>query len=70
MQRPYDWISHDPDFSYLKSPGKFESFLKTQEGKDYPTTIHDTTNAGGKDHDVGRDASRSSHDAVAAGERR
>jgi hypothetical protein len=37
MQRPSDWISHDPDFSCLKSPStEFTGFLHTQEWKDYP----------------------------------
>ena len=39
MQRPSDWISHDPDFSRLKSPStEFTGFLHTQEWKDYPAT--------------------------------
>ncbi len=36
MQRPSDWISHDPDFSCLKAPKEFKRFLDTQERKDYP----------------------------------
>jgi hypothetical protein len=37
MQRPSDWISHDPDFCCLKAQStKFNGFLRGQEGKDYP----------------------------------
>jgi hypothetical protein len=40
MERPYDWISHDPDFLSLKSePAKFEAFRKfldDQRRKSYP----------------------------------
>ena len=40
MERPYDWISHDPDFLPLKSaPAKFAAFSKfldDQRRKSYP----------------------------------
>jgi hypothetical protein len=37
MERPWDWISHDPDFSSLrKSSEKFNEFLDAQELRDYP----------------------------------
>jgi hypothetical protein len=36
MQRPSDWISHDPDFLCLKAPKEFNDFLDVQERKDYP----------------------------------
>ena len=37
MERPWDWIFADPDFSYLKSSSeKFRRFLDDQERKDYP----------------------------------
>jgi hypothetical protein len=50
MQRPWDWISHDPDFSCLKSSSKkFNDFLDAQERKDYPVATHCPANAGGMD---------------------
>ena len=36
MRRPSDWISVDPDFSYLKSSHAFKDFLDTQKRRDYP----------------------------------
>jgi hypothetical protein len=40
MERPWDWISHDPDFLPLKSSTKkfacFNQFLGDQKMKDYP----------------------------------
>jgi hypothetical protein len=36
MQLPSEWISRDPDFSCLKAPKEFNSFLDAQERKDYP----------------------------------
>jgi hypothetical protein len=40
MQRPWDWISHDPDFSRLKWPkGEFTKFLDAQKERDYPAAI-------------------------------
>ena len=37
MQRPSDWISHDPDFFCLKASSmEFNGFLDAQERKDYP----------------------------------
>jgi hypothetical protein len=38
MERPSDWISKDPDFSFLKaSSGIFNDFLNAQRQIDYPT---------------------------------
>jgi hypothetical protein len=37
MERPWDWISHDPDFSCLKKwSTEFNTFLDAQQHKDYP----------------------------------
>lgn len=36
MERPWDWISNDPDFFCLKSSEKFTSFLADQKQRDYP----------------------------------
>ncbi len=36
MERPWDWISADPDFSSLQSSKKFQSFLDGQNQRDYP----------------------------------
>jgi hypothetical protein len=37
MDRPWDWISHDPDFSCLRnSSEKFNDFLHAQQLRDYP----------------------------------
>ena len=53
MQRPWDWISHDPDFSCLKSrPKEFKGFLDAQERKDYPAAIHHDMNAGGTEDTI------------------
>jgi hypothetical protein len=38
MERPWDWISHDPDFLCLRSSKEFCSFLDEQERRDYPMT--------------------------------
>ena len=69
MQRPGDWISHDPDFYPLKSSEEFNGFLATQERKDYPTVSHKPMNANGKDPAAGRNASGSSPEVVHAVER-
>ena len=38
IQRPWEWISRDPDLSCLKASSKeFNSFLDAQKRKDYPT---------------------------------
>ena len=63
MQRPSDWISHDPDFFCLKAQStKFNGFLHAQERKDYPAAI-------GIDHYVlfGDDETRSWEDARSYG---
>jgi hypothetical protein len=37
MERPWDWISHDPDFFCLQKRSlRFKEFLCAQEHKDYP----------------------------------
>jgi hypothetical protein len=55
MQRPWDWISHDPDFFSLKSWSKnFNAFLETQKGKDYPATINSPMAGDGKERNPGR----------------
>ena len=68
MQRPSDWISHDPDFSRLKSSSdEFRGFLDAQERKDYPAAIQPPVRTGGTEHGAGCDVSSSSPDAVPAG---
>jgi hypothetical protein len=37
MERPWDWISQDPDFSCLRWSQEFSSFLDAQKQRDYPT---------------------------------
>jgi hypothetical protein len=54
MQRPYDWISNDPDFSSLKSsPTEFKDFLDDQERNDYPAAARHLMDADGKQHGRG-----------------
>lgn len=36
MERPWDWISTDPDFSCLRQSRIFRDFLDNQKVKDYP----------------------------------
>ena len=36
MERPWDWISTDPDFSCLRQSRIFRDFLDSQKVKDYP----------------------------------
>ena len=36
MERPYDWISNDPDLRFLKSSEEFREFLLHQRLRDYP----------------------------------
>ena len=67
MQRPWDWISHDPDFSCLKSSDKFNDFLDAQESKDYPVAVHCPVNADGVGHAAGRGPFSNSLEAVPAG---
>jgi hypothetical protein len=53
LQRPWDWISQDPDFSRLKSSSKkFIDFLGDQERNDYPGAIQRSVNAGGHEDDA------------------
>jgi hypothetical protein len=67
MQRPWDWISQDPDFSCLRSAVEFNGFLSAQERKDYPAAIQRPVHVGGKGHAAGCDVSSSSPEAVPAG---
>jgi hypothetical protein len=67
MQRPWDWISHDPDFSGLRSSKKFDEFLDAQERKDYPVAVHCPVNVGGVERAAGRGVLSSSLEAVPAG---
>jgi hypothetical protein len=68
MQRPWDWISRDPDFSQLKSSSEdFKKFLADQKRKDYPG-IDSPVNADGKANGAGRDVPSGSLEAVPAGE--
>ena len=53
MQRSWDWISHDPDFSCLKSSEEFNDFLGAQERKDYPAAIQRPVHVDGKEHAAG-----------------
>ena len=36
MERAYDWISRDPDFTAVENVPLFEDFRATQERRDYP----------------------------------
>jgi hypothetical protein len=68
IQRPWDWISHDPDFSCLKASSKeFNDFLDAQEKRDYPVAIHCPANIGGMELAADRGVSSSSPEAVPAG---
>jgi hypothetical protein len=68
MQRPWDWISHDPDLSCLKkSSKKFKDFLDVLERKDYPVAVHCPVNPGGMEHAAGHGVSNNSPEAVPAG---
>jgi len=69
MQRPWDWISHDPDFSFLKSHGRFKVFLDAQKLKDYPVATP-PAEPDGTENGTGRGVSSRSPEAVPAGERR
>src|SRR5262249_22338013 len=67
MQRPWDWISHDPDFSYLKSSSKkFNAFLDAEERRDYPAAIQRSVNADHKEHGAGYDVLSGSSEATLA----
>ena len=68
LQRPWDWISQDPDFSYLKSSSKkFNDFLGGQEKNDYLAAIQRSVDAGGQEHAAGCDLSSALSEAVPAG---
>jgi hypothetical protein len=66
MQRPWDWISHDPDFSCLKSSNNFNDFLDAQEKKDYPVAVHCPANARRTGQAAGRVVPDSSPEPVPA----
>ena len=36
MERAYDWISRDPDFTAMEKVPLFEDFRATQRRRDYP----------------------------------
>jgi len=36
MERPWDWISTDPDFACLRRSRIFRDFLANQKAQDYP----------------------------------
>jgi hypothetical protein len=36
MERAYDWISRDPDFTAVENVALFGDFRTTQERRDYP----------------------------------
>ena len=67
MQRPWDWISHDPDFSCLKSVKRFTDFLDIQERKDYPVAIHCPVDGGRTGHAAGRGLPGSAPEPVPVG---
>jgi hypothetical protein len=67
MQRPWDWIAHDPDFTCLKSSKKFNDFLDALESKDYPVAIHCPVSVAGLERvAAGRGVSGGSPEAVPA----
>jgi len=55
MQRPSDWISHDPDFSSVKSAKEFKPFVDAQKREDYPPAIQCPLHVGGEELAAGRD---------------
>jgi hypothetical protein len=67
LQRPWDWISQDPDFCYVKSSKKFKDFLDDQERNDYPAAIRCSVDAGGNERAIGCDVSSAPSEAVPAG---
>jgi hypothetical protein len=51
MERPYDWIFHDPDFLPLKNSPRdkypdFKKFLRDQKRNDYPNRPRAATTKG------------------------
>jgi hypothetical protein len=69
MQRPSDWISHDPDFLWLQSSSskEFENFLDAQKKKDYlVTATRRPVNADGQENGAVHDMPRDSPEAVSA----
>lgn len=44
MERPSEWISHDPDFDWLRRAGneRFMAFLDKQRKRDYPADDQST----------------------------
>jgi hypothetical protein len=67
LQQPWNWISHDPDFSCLKSSEKFNGFLCSLETSDYPEAAGQPVDADGMGNGAGYDVSSSSPEAVLAG---
>jgi hypothetical protein len=39
MERAYDWVSRDPDFTALENMQYFKDFRETQERRDYPAAF-------------------------------
>jgi hypothetical protein len=39
MERAYDWVSRDPDFTALQEMPQFQDFRATQERRDYPAAF-------------------------------
>jgi hypothetical protein len=68
LQQPWNWISQDPDFSCLKSSSeKFNGFLGSLEGSDYPKAAGQPVDADEMGNGASCDVSSSSPEAVLAG---
>jgi len=39
MERAYDWVSHDPDFTALNDVQQFKDFRAAQKRRDYPESF-------------------------------
>lgn len=39
MERAYDWVSRDPDFTALQNVSQFKDFRESQERRDYPAAF-------------------------------
>jgi hypothetical protein len=39
MERAYDWVSRDPDFTALQNVPQFKDFRESQERRDYPAAF-------------------------------
>src|SRR5215469_3191193 len=67
MQRPSDWIAHDPDFKGVESFEKFKCFLKNQKREDYPAVAQCPGHADGEETAAGRDVPGSPPEGALAG---